>query len=355
MTGFVTVYSYFNIPLMVLITLPAIDGLKTSWREACANLGGTSFTYWRRVGLPVLAAVAARRLPAAVRQLVQRVRDRRGDDRPVDDRAAADPVLLRWRHQLGQEQLGFSLAAWMILIMIVCMGLYWVLRKTGRAMADVDPERSQLPRRRHRRRRARRRAPPSGVRPAPRPSAGWDRSADVVLVVCGLFFVLPLVAMARFSLQNVPMVQPRLVDAVRQLVAQRHHQGVRRTRVPHVAVAEPQARRRHRGVHAGAVAADHALGPPAPARRRARSIEFLTVLPYVIPPIALVAGILRHQAARAMVPQLRLLADPVLHGARAAVHVPGARRRHPGDRRQDARRRVAQPRRGLGHHAAAGH
>ncbi len=27
-TGFVAVYSYFNIPLMVLITLPAIDGLK---------------------------------------------------------------------------------------------------------------------------------------------------------------------------------------------------------------------------------------------------------------------------------------------------------------------------------------
>ena len=40
---------------MVLITLPAIDGLQTSWREACANLGGTTFTYWRRVGLPVLA------------------------------------------------------------------------------------------------------------------------------------------------------------------------------------------------------------------------------------------------------------------------------------------------------------
>ena len=29
----------------------------------------------------------------------------------------------------GQEQLGFSLAAWMIIIMIVCMGIYWMLRK----------------------------------------------------------------------------------------------------------------------------------------------------------------------------------------------------------------------------------
>ena len=53
--GWVTVYLYFQIPLMVLVTLPAIDGLKTSWREASSNLGGTSWTYWRRVGLPVLA------------------------------------------------------------------------------------------------------------------------------------------------------------------------------------------------------------------------------------------------------------------------------------------------------------
>ena len=40
---------------MVLVTLPAIDGLKPSWREASSNLGGTSWTYWRRVGLPVLS------------------------------------------------------------------------------------------------------------------------------------------------------------------------------------------------------------------------------------------------------------------------------------------------------------
>jgi ABC-type uncharacterized transport system permease subunit len=29
----------------------------------------------------------------------------------------------------GQDQLGFSLAAWMIIIMTVSMGLYWMLRK----------------------------------------------------------------------------------------------------------------------------------------------------------------------------------------------------------------------------------
>ena len=53
--GWVTVYMYFQIPLMVLVTLPAVDGLRPAWREASANLGGTTWTYWRRVGLPVLA------------------------------------------------------------------------------------------------------------------------------------------------------------------------------------------------------------------------------------------------------------------------------------------------------------
>ena len=53
--GLVIVYLYFQIPLMVLVTFPAIDGLKPAWREAAANLGATSWGYWRRVGLPVLA------------------------------------------------------------------------------------------------------------------------------------------------------------------------------------------------------------------------------------------------------------------------------------------------------------
>lgn len=52
--GLVTIYLYFQIPLMVLVMLPSIDGLKQSWREAASNLGGTTLTYWRRIGIPVL-------------------------------------------------------------------------------------------------------------------------------------------------------------------------------------------------------------------------------------------------------------------------------------------------------------
>ncbi|MBA8793776.1 putative spermidine/putrescine transport system permease protein [Friedmanniella endophytica] len=53
--GLVLVYSYFQIPLMVIVFLPALDGIRPQWREAAANLGATGWQYWRYVGLPLLA------------------------------------------------------------------------------------------------------------------------------------------------------------------------------------------------------------------------------------------------------------------------------------------------------------
>ncbi|HOA89737.1 ABC transporter permease [Propioniciclava tarda] len=52
--GVGVVYIYFQIPLMVIVFLPALDGLKPQWREATANLGGTGVTYWTRVAGPIL-------------------------------------------------------------------------------------------------------------------------------------------------------------------------------------------------------------------------------------------------------------------------------------------------------------
>lgn len=53
-TGVEVVYLYFQIPLMILVIAPALDGLKREWREASSNLGASSFQYWRYVGVPVL-------------------------------------------------------------------------------------------------------------------------------------------------------------------------------------------------------------------------------------------------------------------------------------------------------------
>ena len=52
--GLTLTYLYFQIPLMVLILTPALDGLKKEWREASAILGASSWQYWRYIALPVL-------------------------------------------------------------------------------------------------------------------------------------------------------------------------------------------------------------------------------------------------------------------------------------------------------------
>ena len=55
MTGLTVVYTYFQIPLMVIVFLPALDGLRQEWWEASTSLGGSSWSYWRHVGGPILA------------------------------------------------------------------------------------------------------------------------------------------------------------------------------------------------------------------------------------------------------------------------------------------------------------
>jgi putative spermidine/putrescine transport system permease protein len=52
--GLTLTYLYFQIPLMVVIIVPAIDGLKKEWGEAAATLGATQMQYWRMVVIPVL-------------------------------------------------------------------------------------------------------------------------------------------------------------------------------------------------------------------------------------------------------------------------------------------------------------
>jgi putative spermidine/putrescine transport system permease protein len=52
--GLALTYLFFQIPLMVLIITPALDGLKREWREAAQVLGASNAQYWRMVALPIL-------------------------------------------------------------------------------------------------------------------------------------------------------------------------------------------------------------------------------------------------------------------------------------------------------------
>src|SRR5579871_2067384 len=55
LTGVEIAYVYFQVPLMVLLVTPALEGLRAEWREAATGLGASTFAYIRHVAAPVLA------------------------------------------------------------------------------------------------------------------------------------------------------------------------------------------------------------------------------------------------------------------------------------------------------------
>lgn len=53
-SGLTIAYLYFQMPLMILLIIPSLLGLKREWHEAALNLGASNFQYWTRVALPIL-------------------------------------------------------------------------------------------------------------------------------------------------------------------------------------------------------------------------------------------------------------------------------------------------------------
>ncbi|EPJ92688.1 MULTISPECIES: ABC transporter permease subunit [Pseudomonas] len=53
-TGLIILYTYFQIPLGVLLLYPAFDAVREDWRESASLLGASSWQFWRHIGLPVL-------------------------------------------------------------------------------------------------------------------------------------------------------------------------------------------------------------------------------------------------------------------------------------------------------------
>ncbi|HEX8025122.1 MAG TPA: ABC transporter permease subunit [Candidatus Limnocylindrales bacterium] len=131
--GLEIVYLYFQLPLMVLIIAPAIDGLKKEWREASENLGASSTQYWRHVALPVLlpsllgsvillfgnafgAQATAYALTGGFIPLVTIV---------IGSQLSGDA--------LGDKNLGYALAIGMVAIMAVTLIAYsWLTRLAER-------------------------------------------------------------------------------------------------------------------------------------------------------------------------------------------------------------------------------
>ena len=134
--GLVVVYSYFQIPLMVIVFTPAFDGLRPQWREAAVNLGASTWAYWRHVALPLLTppflgallllfanAFAAYATAAVLVSQGQPIV-------PLMIRQAITSEVL-----LGQANVGFALALQMIVVVtIVMVGYNLLLRRAARWM-----------------------------------------------------------------------------------------------------------------------------------------------------------------------------------------------------------------------------
>jgi len=52
--GLILVYTYFQIPMMVIVFSPAVHGIRREWKEAAQNLGASRLQFWRLVGVPLL-------------------------------------------------------------------------------------------------------------------------------------------------------------------------------------------------------------------------------------------------------------------------------------------------------------
>ncbi|MFF2851243.1 ABC transporter permease [Streptomyces sp. NPDC058001] len=136
-TGLTLTYLYFLIPLMVLTITPALDGLRTQWREAAQNNGATHTQYWRHVALPVLtpsllggfvllfgSAFAAYATAAAMV----------GSSVPLVTLQIADAI--SGNVLVGQENVALALSLDMVLVAALVMAVYLPLqRRSARWLA----------------------------------------------------------------------------------------------------------------------------------------------------------------------------------------------------------------------------
>lgn len=134
LSGLIVVYTYFQIPLMVLVFLPALDGVRPQWREAAESLGGTTWQYWWHVAIPLLTAPflgAVLLLFAnafAAYATAAALISQGGVIIPLQIRTALTSETVA-----GQENVAKALALGMIIVVAIAMALYAMMqRRTAR-------------------------------------------------------------------------------------------------------------------------------------------------------------------------------------------------------------------------------
>jgi putative spermidine/putrescine transport system permease protein len=129
-TGLVVVYTYFQIPLMLIIFLPALDGLRQEWYDASESLGGSSWSFWRYVGGPILAPSflgALLLLFANAFSAYATAATLFSQGSPLITLQIANAM--RSEVVIGQENVGQALALGMIAVVSATMVLYALLQR----------------------------------------------------------------------------------------------------------------------------------------------------------------------------------------------------------------------------------
>ena len=127
--GLTLVYLFFQFPLMILVMMPSLEGLKREWREAAANLGASNFEYWRRVALPIL-------LPALLGTMILLFGNAFGAYATAfaltGGRLNLVPIQIGAQIRgdvLHNPNLGFAMALGMVIIMLVSIVGYTILQR----------------------------------------------------------------------------------------------------------------------------------------------------------------------------------------------------------------------------------
>jgi putative spermidine/putrescine transport system permease protein len=134
LTGLIVVYTYFQIPLMVIVFLPALEGLREQWREAAVSLGATTWQYWRHVAIPLLTPAF---LGSALLLFANAFAAYATAAALVSQGSPIVPLLIRAALTsevvLGQAGFAYALALEMIVVVTVIMVAYLALvRRTSR-------------------------------------------------------------------------------------------------------------------------------------------------------------------------------------------------------------------------------
>ncbi|MBU1176414.1 MAG: ABC transporter permease subunit [Alphaproteobacteria bacterium] len=126
--GLALTYLYFQLPLMLLVITPAVEGLKPEWREAAQSLGANRAQYWLEVGLPVLT-------PSVLGCFLLLFANAFGTLATVIALTGSNfsvvPIVLFQQirgNVLYNPNLGYAIAFGMVVIMVLSNTLYLVLR-----------------------------------------------------------------------------------------------------------------------------------------------------------------------------------------------------------------------------------